>query len=240
MRLGNEWLRRGGITGRGRGMWNFMLLTPVWFFLEGARLLPQRAPTHGREIRELEGVGGCMKRALAVPHFAAPLSCRLMWKQERRVQRASQRDSKGAGLWISDGGANPLKISRFRQLFLWACVCGGVLECVGVCVGVLVPFCILSMADEPRLRARLLSPDCTSPRRVHRLFEGLYFPQTVSFSMLWCGNRRAAMCRDTGTLLSQTAAGMSVNLSASHLCYISAHCPPPSFHRHHPPPTTEN
>lgn len=54
-------------------------------------------------------------------------------------------------------------------------------------------------------------------------FEGLRFPLTVSFTMLWCRNRRAVMCRDTGTLLFQTAAGMSMNLSASHLCHASAH-----------------
>lgn len=40
------------------------------------------------------------------------------------------------------------------------------------------------------------------------------------------------MCRVTGTLLSQTAAGMSMNLSASHLCYASAHSP--SIPTHHP------
>lgn len=39
------------------------------------------------------------------------------------------------------------------------------------------------------------------------------------------------MCRDTGTLLFQTAAGMSVNLSASHLCHASAHSP--SIPTHH-------
>lgn len=40
------------------------------------------------------------------------------------------------------------------------------------------------------------------------------------------------MCRDTGTLLFQTAAGMSVNLSASHLCHASAHSP--SIPTHYP------
>lgn len=44
------------------------------------------------------------------------------------------------------------------------------------------------------------------------------------------------MCRDTGTLLSQTAAGMSVNLSASHLCSASAHPPHLSLLHPHPPP----
>lgn len=47
--------------------------------------------------------------------------------------------------------------------------------------------------------------------------------------MLW--NRRAAMCKDTSTLLFQTAAGMSVTLSASHLGRASAHSPTPT-----PPP----
>lgn len=40
------------------------------------------------------------------------------------------------------------------------------------------------------------------------------------------------MCRDTGTLLFQTAAGMSMNLSASHLRHASAH----SRSIPHPPP----
>lgn len=35
------------------------------------------------------------------------------------------------------------------------------------------------------------------------------------------------MCADTGTLVLQTAAGMSMNLSASHLCPASAPIPPP-------------
>lgn len=39
------------------------------------------------------------------------------------------------------------------------------------------------------------------------------------------------MCRDTGTLLFQTAAGMSMNLSASHLCRASAHSLSVSTHR---------
>lgn len=77
------------------------------------------------------------------------------------------------------------------------------------------------------LHARLYIPSESA-----QTFEGLYFPLTVSFSMLWCRNRRAAMCRDTGTLLFQTAAGMSVNLSASHLCHASAHSP--SIPTHHP------
>lgn len=37
------------------------------------------------------------------------------------------------------------------------------------------------------------------------------------------------MCADTGTLLLQTAAGLSMNLSASHLCPASATPPPPQI-----------
>lgn len=113
--------------------------------------------------------------------------------------------------WWRSWAAN---ISWFRQLLLKLVGIGAVLhfECGWWC---------------QTLRARLYIP---SERA--QTFEGLYFPLTVSFSMLWCRNRRAAMCRDTGTLLFQTAAGMSVNLSASHLCHASAHSP--SIPTHNP------
>lgn len=39
------------------------------------------------------------------------------------------------------------------------------------------------------------------------------------------------MCRETGTLLFQTAAGMSMNLSGSHLRHASAHSPTVAIHR---------
>lgn len=105
-------------------------------------------------------------------------------------------------------------ISWFRQLLLKLVGIGAVLhlECGWWC---------------QTLGARLYIPSESA-----QTFEGLYFPLTVSFSMLWCRNRRAAMCRDTGTLLFQTAAGMSVNLSASHLCHASAHSP--SIPTHNP------
>lgn len=44
------------------------------------------------------------------------------------------------------------------------------------------------------------------------------------------------MCAHTGTLLLQTAAGMSMNLSASHLRPASAHSLPKPPHHHPTPP----
>lgn len=82
------------------------------------------------------------------------------------------------------------------------------------------------------VRLTSLVPDTSCPT-VHPLRERADFRRSVfpvSFSMLWCRNRRAAMCRDAGTLYSQTAAGMSMNLSASHLCS------PPLLPLSNPPP----
>lgn len=86
-----------------------------------------------------------------------------------------------------------------------------------------------------QLMSRASVPD-TRCQIVHLLREHADFWRsacslTVSFTTLWCRNRRAAMWRDTGTLLFQTAAGMSMNLSASHLCHASAHSPSIPTHR---------
>lgn len=125
------------------------------------------AAADGRDSGEREWGGG------VGPAFCSPFHVFWSEKQERKVQRASQLGSKGAGLWISDGRARSANISRFRQLLLnlvrvrlrgW--VRGG---------AGLAPFCILSMVDEPSLHARHCLPDCTSPQRERRLLKVCIF-----------------------------------------------------------------
>lgn len=176
--------------------------------------------------RSLKGRGSC-RRAVTRGRGTEAAGCFYVFdvKTDRGVQRERERRliqkvPARELLMAEPSGAN---ISWFRQLFLGQNWPGAVLH-------------FWSTPDEPSLHARHSAPDCTSPQREHRL-------QKVCIS-LWlfhsvccdAGNRRAAMCRDTSTLLSQTAAGMSANLSASHLCHASAHSPPPSI----PPPTTQN
>lgn len=89
------------------------------------------------------------------------------------------------------------------------------------------------LAFEVQLMSRASVPDARA-QIVHFCREQADFWRSAfpsdCFIRLWCRNRRAAMCAHTGTLLLQTAAGLRMNLSASHLCPASAPFPPP------PPP----